>query len=216
MNNHNTAPQPSSQPEATPDIDWQSYIDEDGGLYDQALKDDAKYTKRAQRDAYDSYKENIQFTHRRERKEAWDDMRNDMRESFETAGRVTKQVARKIGRAALSEVMPLATEFIQRRNVNKSRRAAYQARNTRKSVDERYEQQKSAFTGSVEDFKRIRQESQTKHQADYNKKLQKRAEANGYGSWDEYIDNRDERAERRRRNVRKVIKKSLPLWLSSR
>lgn len=198
---------------ASPD-QVQHDIDADGGLYDQAVREDEQRARDNQREAYDSYKDNIAFTHRRERREAWEDVRTDMSEAWENAREKSKKTARMIGRAALAEVMPLATEFVQRRNANKRRSNRYKSAHKKQPLDERYSQEKQAFTGSVDDFKAIRREDQARAKAEKSTKQQQRADAAGYDTWEDYQDANRERAVRRRTNVRKAVKKSLPLWLS--
>jgi|GEM_PF-2333636 len=191
-------------------VQTQADIDRDGGLYDQALKYDTKRTVALQRESYKSYAGNIKFTRKREAREARQELWQDTREKV---GRVSKKVSRAAGRAVMREVFPLATEFMQIHNVNTRRRQQYRKEHTRKPSQEVYTQEKDIFTGSIEDFKNIHKENKEARSAEKEQKSQTRANTAGYASWAEYQAAKQEKRLKYRKNLGKLAVATLPLWV---
>lgn len=195
----------------------QADIDVDGGLYDQAIDEDAYRTVINQEKAYDSYKDNITTTHRREhreaRQEAWREVGSDTKEAWESIGRVSKETARAAGYVVLREVMPFATEFMQRRTMNARRKQRARESRPWQSAEAKYKKQHERFTGSVDDFRAIRRQQQAAAANEKNAKRQYRAEQAGSKDWDAYVDTRRDLKDRRRTLMKRAIKSSLPLWV---
>jgi PP-loop superfamily ATP-utilizing enzyme len=76
----------------------------------------------------------------------------------ERLGRISKRAAEFLGKSALSLVAPLGTEVIQRVNVHRETREEFLKDKPRRSIDDRLAARKTAFTGSVDDFKKINAE----------------------------------------------------------
>lgn len=133
--NPNFSPTPEPSTNRAPDTvdmtddDLTQYsIDVDGGLYDQAKAEDANREKQQHR-----------------------------QDNVERFVRVSKRIGKAMGNAALREILPFATEFVQRNNSHKRMKYGNSSvEMPKKPVIDSSASALNKFTGSVNDFKEIR------------------------------------------------------------